>query len=110
MVWGASFEVSLLIQIRYSYGALARPLTSLLDEVSAPSAFDLLSLDVEGNELAVLKGLDFRKYQPKWMLVETRNSDVSDYLSDRSYEEVAKLSEYKGYSDILYRCTIDGVD
>ena len=96
--------------LRHSYGALARPLTSLLDEVSAPSAFDLLSLDVEGNELAVLKGLDFRKYQPKWMLVETRNRDVSDYLLDRSYEEVAKLSEYKGYSDILYRCTIDGVD
>lgn len=44
------------------------------------------------------------------MLVETRNRDVSDYLSDRSCEEVAKLSEYKDYSDVLYRCAIDVLD
>ena len=63
--------------LRHSYGALARPLTSLLDEVNAPSAFDLLSLDVEGNEMAVLRGLDFKKYQPKWMLVETRGPEIA---------------------------------
>ena len=96
--------------LRHSYGALARPLTSLLDEVNAPSVFDLLSLDVEGNEMSVLQGLDFQKYMPKWMLVETRGRDISDYLSDHCYEEVCKLSDYDSYSDILYRCRIDGVD
>jgi hypothetical protein len=57
--------------LRHSYGALARTLSSLLDEVCAPLAFDLLSLDVEGNELAVLQGLDLQRYHPKWFLVES---------------------------------------
>lgn len=46
--------------LRHFYGALARTLASLFDEVSAPLTFDLLSLDVKGNELAVLQGLDFK--------------------------------------------------
>jgi hypothetical protein len=39
------------------YKARVRTLTSLIDEVDAPLAFDLLSLDVKGNELAVFRGL-----------------------------------------------------
>lgn len=85
-------------------------MTGLLDEVNAPSAFDLLSLGVEGNELAVLRGLDFHKYQPKWMLIETRVKEISDYVSDHCYEEVSKLSEHDSYSDILYRRQIEGLD
>jgi hypothetical protein len=53
--------------LRHSYGAVARTLASLLDEVKVPLGFDLLSLDVEGNELAVLRGLDLQRYQPKWI-------------------------------------------
>ena len=49
----------------HSFGAIARTLTSLLEEVDAPWNFDFLSLDVEGNELAVLRGLDFTLYRPK---------------------------------------------
>ena len=89
---------------------MALPLTSLLDEVNAPLAFDLLSLDVEGNEMAVLRGLDFQKYQPKWMLVETRGKEIGDYLSDHCHEEAYKLSEHDGYTDILYRRRVDGAD
>ena len=50
---------------RHSYVALAQTLASLLNEVEALLDFDLLSLDVEGNELAVLKGLDLERYIPK---------------------------------------------
>ena len=85
-------------------------MTSLFDEVNAPSAFDLLILGVEGNELAVLRGLDFHKYQPKWMLIETRVKEISDYVSDHCYEAVSNLSEHDGYSDILYRRRVDRVD
>ena len=56
----------------HSFGAVAQTLTSLLDEVAAPLDFDLLSLDVEGNELAVLRGLDFSRYRPRWILVEVQ--------------------------------------
>ena len=89
-------------KMRHSYGALALTLTSVLDDVKAPSEFDLLSLDVEGNELAVLKGLDFLKYKPKWILVETRGSELSQYLLDLGYELRATLSHSEAYSDLLY--------
>ena len=89
--------------MRHSYGALACTLTDLLDEVKAPFNFDLLSLDVEGNELSVLQGLDLNKYKPKWMLVETRGTTVHDFLSSSSYEETSKLSDGTSYSDVLFR-------
>jgi len=88
--------------LRHSYGALARTLTSLLDEVNAPLAFDLLSLDVEGNELAVLQGLDLQRYKPKWILVETRGPEIAEYLSRSGYQVHSKLSNYDAYSDILF--------
>lgn len=96
--------------MRHSYGALAQTLSSILDEVNAPMAFDLLSLDVEGNELAVLQGLDFQKYKPKWILVETRDNDIKHYLYDNCYEQVTKLSDYGSFSDILFRRQSDETD
>ncbi len=85
----------------HTYGALARTLTSLLDEVKAPMAFDLLSLDVEGNELAVLQGLDFQRYKPKWILVETRDLEIVEYLAESGYQVHSTLSSNDAYSDIL---------
>jgi FkbM family methyltransferase len=90
--------------LRHSYGALARTLTSLLDEVNAPLAFDLLSLDVEGNELAVLQGLDLQRYKPKWILVETRGPEIAECLSSAGYQLHSTLSDYGTYSDLLFAC------
>lgn len=53
--------------------APARTLTSILEEARAPNRIKLLSLDVEGGELEVLKGLDFSKYSIDWLVVETNN-------------------------------------
>lgn len=60
-----------------------RTLTEILDESGTPSNFDLLSLDVEGYEVEVLKGLDFQKYRPKAMCIEVRHNNfaqVSDII------------------------------
>jgi len=86
-----------------TFGALARTLTSLLDEVNAPIGFELLSLDVEGNEISVLKGLDLKKYHPKWILVETRGPEVANYLDQFGYKVFSRLSDYGSYSDVLFR-------
>ena len=90
------------VKLRHSYGALALTLTAGLDEVRAPASFELLSLDVEGNELSVLKGLDFTKYKPRWILVETRGSEVLDYLTCHGYRFDRALSSSSGYSDLLF--------
>lgn len=76
----------------------ARTLTSVLDEAGV-GEIDLLSLDVEGFELNVLKGLNFNKYQPKYMLIEARfKSEIDRYLSEL-YIEVEQLS----FHDYLYQ-------
>ena len=90
-------------ELKHSFGAIAKTLTDILNESLAPINFDLLSLDVEGNELAVLKGLDFNKYRPKWILVETRNNKVKEYLEKNKYYQENVLSKYRNYSDVLFK-------
>lgn len=94
--------------LRHSYGALAFTLTSILLDVGAPTGFDLLSLDVEGNELAVLRGLNFDRYRPKWILVEVREqSCIFDYLVSKGYVHVKDLGVNSVYSDCLFRDAIE---
>jgi len=88
---------------RFSYGAVARTLTDILTEVKAPSCPDLLSLDVEGNELAVLQGLDFSRYRPQWILVECRDDSIRDHLSSQGYTLHKALSENRTYADLLFK-------
>jgi FkbM family methyltransferase len=91
-------------RLRHQYGALARTLTSLLDEVNAPAIFDLLSLDVEGNEISVLQGLDFKRYTPQWILVEVYcDKVVENYLFPYGFSKVAVLSNRGMYQDILFQ-------
>lgn len=92
----------------YGYAAMARTLTSLLDEVNAPRAVDLLSLDVEGNERAVLDGIDFDKYSFRWLLIESRDDGrISDDLRRHGYEPVAELSTSVERRDLLYAAVRD---
>jgi len=87
----------------YPYAAIAKTLTSILDEVAAPRMIDLLSLDVEGNERAVLEGVDFAKYSFRWMLVESRDGGlINNLLLQHGYEPVAELSTSVERRDVLY--------
>ena len=84
--------------VSYEVEVPARTLTSILDECQVKS-IDLLSLDVEGFELNVLKGLDFEKYRPKYILIEARfEHEIEEYISE-IYTQVERLS----YHDILYQ-------
>lgn len=53
----------------------SRTLTNILDQCQAPFAFDLLSVDAEGFDLAVLRSLDFGKYRPRVIVVEADDFD-----------------------------------
>lgn len=73
-----------------------RTLDDILDSCGLTS-FDFLSLDVEGMEVAALRGLSYR---PRYILVEARyRTEVDKYLSSRLYRPIAKL----GYYDVLYQ-------
>lgn len=79
----------------FVYGALARTLTDLLNEANAPKKIDLLSLDVEGAEIAVLKGIDHDRYRFKYMVIECRDIDkMVQYLGSYGYTVRDKLSTH----------------
>jgi FkbM family methyltransferase len=78
----------------FEFGALARTLNSLLLDAQAPSLIDFLSLDVEGVELEVLKGVNHQTFRFKYILVECRDfARLNDYLEKQNYQFVEKLSE-----------------
>ena len=49
--------------------------------------FDFLNIDVEGNELKVLKGFDLKKFNPKLITIENNDLTINEYLES----EVSKI-------------------
>lgn len=74
-------------------------LTRILDEISAPNLIDFFSLDVEGFEDQVIKGINFNKYNFKYFLIETENDEVINFLTNKNYILLKKLS----YHDLLFK-------
>lgn len=77
----------------FEFGAVARTLNSLLLDARAPKLIDFLSLDVEGAELEVLKGVDHQVFRFKYILVECRDFPrLNAYLENQDYRFAEKLS------------------
>ena len=75
-------------------------LTQVLEDANAPDVIDFLSLDVEGGELEVLKGIDFDRYSFRWILVESRSpNNLESFLSPLGYRREMALTQH----DFLYR-------
>jgi FkbM family methyltransferase len=91
-----------LDDVAYDITVPARTLSSVLDEAQAPQEIDLLSLDVEGFEASVLRGLDLDRFAPRFILMEMdapeRQAPVEAVIGER-YELVERLSPM----DVLYR-------
>ncbi len=86
----------------YEVDVPARTLTSILDEVAPDRRIDFFSLDVEGYETEVLKGLDLGKHTPALILIETwKLEDVTALLGER-YEMIEQLSVH----DYLFKAKI----
>lgn len=68
-----------------------RTLTEVLDEVQAPHFIHYVSIDVEGFEYEVLRGLDFTQYEVGAFTIEHNfqeplRSDIRRHLTERGYE------------------------
>lgn len=75
--------------------------TATLDDIlarhGAPGAIDYLSIDTEGSELEVLKGLDLARYRPRVMTVEhnhvaARRRAMIRHLARHGYRPVLEAS------------------
>jgi FkbM family methyltransferase len=74
----------------------AKQLSEILFEKQI-SFVDFFSLDVEGYELDVLKGIDFNSHSFKFILVEVYNNyfdEISKLLYENGYELVENLSDF----------------
>jgi len=84
----------------YSVDVPATTLEALLDDLPDIDTIDFFSLDVEGFELNVLRGMNPDRYRPKLILVEARYFDEVDaFLTSNDYEHVKQMSRL----DHLYR-------
>jgi FkbM family methyltransferase len=82
------FEKEKIIKTRVS------TLNNLLIKNSSPKIIDFFSLDVEGFEMEVLKGVDFKKYKFRFILVECIGNfeNIKKFLVRRNYVYKKKLS------------------
>ena len=82
----------------YTLNVPVRTLTSIFDECGV-AHIDFLSLDVEGYELDVLRGLDLQRYRPTYLLIEARFREAVDEFLAADYDTVDQLTGM----DVLYR-------
>ncbi|MGH8017670.1 MAG: FkbM family methyltransferase [Opitutaceae bacterium] len=73
-----------------------------LQQRPAFACSDLLSIDVEGHELSVLRGIDWaRTPKPaRCVVVETHADGAADSWRHKNYDEIASLLDVRGYSII----------
>ena len=80
-------------ETNYTFGSVAETLNNILLRSDAPKKIDFLSLDVEGSEIEVLKGINHKEYRFRYMCIETRDYEkISNYLLKENYLFVKKLS------------------
>ena len=60
-------------QVHSSYLVPAKNLNTILLENNAPKNIDFFALDVEGEELSVLEGLDSKTFTIELLLIESRD-------------------------------------
>ena len=78
----------------YNFIKKGIPLNDLLSKNNTPKVVDFFSLDVEGVELEVLKGINHKEYRFKYLLIEVRNFDlINRFLIRKNYKLLSKLSK-----------------
>ena len=77
---------------------IAKTLQSILNFYNI-NHVDFFSLDVEGFEVDVLKGLDLSRHRPDFIIVETRGIDDVTHVLSSHYDLIATLSHH----DYLFR-------
>ena len=87
----------------------ASTLDKVIDDTNYQGKIDFFSLDVEGNEIEVLDGIDFNKHIIEYMLIETDNFvRLKNFLIKKNYKYLKRLSNYKfvdkpDYGDYLFK-------
>jgi len=72
-----------------------RTLNSILDQSEfRDQVIGVLSIDVEGHELAVLRSIDFDRYQPRVVIIESHIRSLEELMDSEEF----KLLTANGYN------------
>ena len=74
----------------------------LFENELSEQEIDFLSIDVEGNELNVLKGFDMIKFKPKIILLEFIQNDVKEFYQ-KDINIIIRSEIYKYLIDNKYK-------
>jgi FkbM family methyltransferase len=77
-----------------------KTLNSIFLENNVPNEFEFLSIDVEGHDFEVLRGIDLTKYSPSLIIIEMidfsfinyRTNKIVKYLKDKDFQMVGYYS------------------
>jgi len=78
-------------------------LEHVLNEYLNNREIDFMSIDVEGNELSVLKSNDWKKYKPKIILIEMLNTNIEDLEKNEIHQYLTRLDYYL-FAKTFYTC------
>ena len=82
------------IKSRVNIKVKTENLNSILNKTKAPKIIDFFSLDVEGDEFKVLKGINFKNYTFKYILIETYHlKKIKNFFNIHGYKYVKKMSD-----------------
>jgi FkbM family methyltransferase len=79
-----------------------RGLTSLMDELNFPREIDFISIDTENTELDVLKGIDFTKYNIRYLVIENNFDEpfCEEYLIPFGYKKIYRIAVNDFYAKV----------
>ena len=84
-----------------------KTLNAIFEENSVPQSFDLLRIDVEGHDAAVLRSVDLNKYQPLMILIEMHGETVDAVVKSEIFIRLTsygyKMVSLAGYNGIFLR-------
>jgi len=84
-----------------------RTLDDMLTEANAPVGMELVSVDVEGYELPVLRGLDLAHWQPRLLLLETDKDGGSDAVFEHLGKAGYTPARSVGVNTVFTRTAMD---
>ena len=84
-----------------------KTLTAILDEHRCPKEFELLKVDVEGHDAAVVRSIDLDKYRPIIILIEMDHQAMESIMHNEIYQKLSahgyRMVSLAGYNGLFIK-------
>ena len=84
-------------------------LTSIVKKFKIQNKIDLLNIDVEGHEIEVLNGSDFKLFRPKIITIEIHVKKTEDIFKTRVFK-ILQQNKYELISHYYHTCFFKAVE